>query len=160
MKTLSLQVLFLAILGTCHSMSAASAGDFTGQWTGTGTMTTRTMGTGTPPTTTDCGSIEIDIDQQPDHITIQKYSASCGYTSSDWGPDVMTINNGKISEDGEEDGTFDGTTLLTNQPDMDVIYAFNLKLIVGSDGKPVLESYYGVKNYIGASVIEANLTKK
>ena len=106
-----------------------------------------------------CTKVEIDLDQQPGTLTVKRYHSDCGLYGSTWGPDVMTIKDGKVFEGEDEVGTLTGDTLMTISHDGGTDYAFNLKLIQLPDGTSKLETYYGVRNGTGAIATEADLTK-
>lgn len=131
-----------------------AVGDFSGHWTADKGTVSSNLGL-----RSDCTKVELDIAQTADKLTVRKYKSDCNLFGSSWGPDEMTLKDGKVYEDGDEVGTITGDTLMTIAPSGTVAYAFNLKLVKGADGQPVLESYYGVKNATGAIATEANLTK-
>lgn len=136
---------------------AAEPVNFSGHWSGPGTLTMKNPFTGTE--TSPCSKIEITIEQLPTQLTIQRYNAQCEKMGSDWGPNIMEIRDDKIFEDDEETGTLIGNILKTLQYSGSVAYAFNLLLkdVSETEPAPVLESYYGVKNMMGTIVIEGNL---
>lgn len=106
-----------------------------------------------------CTRVEIIIEQDEKSVKTLKYDAQCGTLGSKWGPIQQDIENGKVFEAGVEVGTIDDTTLLTTSVDGTVQYAYNLRLVRGQNGEPLLQSYYGTKNFIGAIVTEATLSK-
>ncbi len=130
------------------------AADFSGHWVGTGTMYQKPILVGNP-TQSPCSKIEVWIEQTPQTITNRRYHATCGNIDSDWGPDVMQIQNGKVIDQGEEIGTYDGNKLITITEDGGVSYAFNLQ-VNGQGPTRTLHSYYGTRNGVGSAVIEAN----
>ncbi len=150
-----IQNLWLAIvLG--FGMSQAHAVDFSGHWTGSGTMTQKDPFTGAH--TSPCSLVDIQLEHLTDSLTIRHYHAICGQIDSDWGPSKMEIRGTKVYEGDEETGTLEGDTLLTDESGSGTDYAFNLRLKTPEAGKtPVLESYYGVRNAVGVIVIEGNL---
>lgn len=150
----SLLALTLALAPTL-----AGAVNFSGVWTGTGTMTQASpfLGNKSSP----CSLVEVALEHLPNKLTIQHYHAICGTTDSDWGPSSMEIRGEKTFENDTETGTLIGDTLKTIANDGGVEYAFNLRLKAVPDGqRPVLETYYGVRNMAGAIVIEGNLEPK
>src|SRR4051794_8689228 len=105
-----LSVLAFAVPALGHS-DERDAANFSGHWTGSGRITTHNSFNGT--THGPCSLIELTIEHLPAQITIQRYHAVCANLSPDWGPHVMEVRGGKIFEDGEETGTFDGDILKT-----------------------------------------------
>ena len=141
---------FLAI---AHATPAFAAG-FSGHWTATTGTVSSNVGLHST-----CTQISIDITEAPGQLTISRYHSECSYFGSNWGPDVMTIKEGKVFEGEDEVGTISDDTLLTVSQDGGAAYAFNLKLLKNADGSETLQSYYGVRNSTGAIATEANLTK-
>lgn len=148
---------FLSLFFTTLTYAAEPA-NFSGHWSGSGTLTMKNPFTGSE--TSPCSKIEITIEQLPTQLTVQRYNAQCEKLGSDWGPHVMEIRDEKIFEDDEETGTLIGNLLKTLQYSGGVAYAFNMLLKDANETQatPVLESYYGVKNMVGTIVIEGNLT--
>ena len=131
--------------------------NFSGHWKGAGLMSD-TQGNKTP-----CSEIEIVIRQTPDSMKIELYNAQCGQLNSNWGPYVMGLKNGKVfdGEDDEQIGEIRGNIMKTLSGSS-IQYAFNLRLNEAPLNKepktaPTLDSYYGVRNALGAIVIEGNL---
>ena len=124
--------------------------NFSGHWKGAGLMSD-TKGNKTP-----CSEVEIVIRQTPDSMKIELYNAQCGQLNSNWGPYVMGLKNGKVFEEDEQIGEIQGNIMKTLSGSS-VQYAFNLRLNEASKTPPTLDSYYGVRNALGAIVIEGNL---
>lgn len=151
MKTIS-GILFLGF--TSFSVSAFAVANFTGHWVSNSGKVSSNVGLGA-----NCTKIEIIIEQTETEIVTKKYHSTCGFFGSDWGPNTMQIQNGKVFENGDEVGYVNDTTLISITPDVNVLYAFNLKLTQTADGKPAVQSYYGVKNGVGAIATEGILEK-
>lgn len=144
----------LFLLPLLFSSPAWAVGDFSGHWLATSGKISSNIGLkGT------CSKVEIIIEQTPDNLHTEKYSAKCSLFDSDWGPIDQTIRNGKVFEGDEEVGTITEDTFKTMAPDGNVSYAYNMKLIRNADGSFSMDSYYGTGNGFGAIVIEATLQK-
>lgn len=155
MKTAAWIAVGIAVLTSLSASDEALAGQWT---TKSGFMTTQTHDTSKK---TPCSLIELTInlqlDQTPARITIDRYHAICDRLTSEWGPAVLDIEDGKVFENGKRMGTFDGETLLVRERGGGALYAFMLKLTPEADGKQSLETYYGVKHAAGTLVIEGTL---
>jgi hypothetical protein len=155
--------LVLAVPGFSFASVAAESGssetvNFSGDWNGTGQLI------GTNGSKTACSKIRIKIDHQvstnPQLLTVKVYDATCGYFGPEWGPYPFEIRDGKVFEDGEETGTLEGNLFKSLQASGGVQYAFNMKLVAGvQPSDDVLRSYYGVRNGLGAMVIEGDLKR-
>jgi hypothetical protein len=133
--------------------TAWADGDFSGHWEAHDGKVSSNVGL-----KGDCSLIQIDLEQTADSLIIKKYHSVCTISGTTWGPIREDIKDGKVYENGELAGTFDGTTLKTTMPDGSVVYAVNLRLEKDpTTGAPVLRSYYGVQNIIGAIAEEAVL---
>jgi hypothetical protein len=150
MKTITLASGFAAFLLFPLLSLGASPVNFSGHWKGPGIMSD-TKGNKTP-----CSEIEIVIRQTPDSMKIELYNAQCGQLNSNWGPYLMSLKNGKVFEDDEQIGEIQGNIMKTLSGSS-VQYAFNLRLNESPKTTPTLDSYYGVRNALGAIVIEGNL---
>ncbi len=122
-------LLFFGVLTI--SISSFAVVDFNGHWkSSTGMMTT------SKDQKTPCTNIEIVMKQEEGEIV--------------------------FNVDHEEIGTLKGDTLITSEAIGGAVYAFNLKSKIENENEnenenPVLQSYYGTKNLLGAIVIEGNL---
>ncbi len=114
----------------------------------------------------DCSSIEIKFSEKINEedksteLDVDRYNAKCKNIGSEWGPLKFKIKNGVVINDGEEVGTFDGEIFKTLMPDGNAQYAFNFRIVKENDKVVKINSYYGVKNMLGATVIEGELLKK
>lgn len=148
MKTLFLFLLFSL---QAHAKPVAN---FTGHWVATSGKVSSQL----PGLSGKCSHVEIIIEQSETQITTKIYKANCNLFSSEWGPIVQEIRDGKIYEGSDEIGTIDETKMLSIFTSGGVQYAYNLRL--GSDGQaPYLDSYYGVRGSVGAIVVEARMQK-
>jgi hypothetical protein len=152
--------LILVVSAFVLSFAAAAAEpvNFSGDWTGTGQLTTSNG------MKSACSKVRIKIEHQaasdPQLLTVKVYDATCAYISPEWGPYPFEIRGGKVFEEGEETGTLDGNLFKSMQTSGGVQYAFNMRLVSGSQPTDdVLRSYYGVRNGLGAIVIEGDLQR-
>ncbi|MGE3260300.1 MAG: hypothetical protein AB7K68_00830 [Bacteriovoracia bacterium] len=143
----------LFLLAALVSTPAFAVGNFSGHWLTTTGKINSTVGI-----KGDCSKIEIVIEQKEGLLLTKQYRANCGTYDSNWGPVAQTIRDGKVfegeGEDEEQVGTITDTTLITVSRSGGVSYAYNLKLHPQPDGSVLLQSYYGVKNAVGAIAIE------
>jgi hypothetical protein len=151
MKKIASISCLLSALVFLPSPAKAAVADFSGHWVADKGTVSSNVGLHS-----ECSAVTIDIEQTSTKLTVKQYKSECALFGSTWGPSEMTLKDGKVFEDGEEVGTISGDTLITISPSGTAAYAFNLKLIKGDDGQSVLESYYGVKNGVGAIATEAN----
>ena len=118
--------------------------DLNGTWSGKGQLAD-SKGNKSP-----CESIEFSIKQKDQSLVVEHYHAKCQMLDSDWGPLSFEIKNGEVYNDGDRVGTFDGHLFKTLMPDGGVEYAFNFEIT----SQNTMQIYYGVRNPIGAMVIE------
>lgn len=151
--------LLTAFLLLSSSALAAPVADFSGHWIVHGGTVRSNVGL-----KGECSQIELKIEQTATLLRTQLYKADCGNYSTHWGPVDQFIRDGKVYEgEGEEEeevGTISGDTLLTLARSGSVVYAYNLKLHPTADGSKTLQTYYGVKNAIGAIAIEGMAEKQ
>lgn len=135
------------------STPAFAVANFSGHWIATTGKVNSTVGI-----KGDCSKIELDIEQNQTVVRTKIYKADCGTYSSHWGPVDQFIKDGKVyegeGEDEEQVGTISEDTLITVSREGSVAYAYNLKLQKKPDGSFALQTYYGVKNAVGAIAIE------
>ena len=132
------------------SLALASVADFTGTWVGKATITSTFGVKGS------CSSLEIDIRQTATAIVVTRYHAACDLMDTDWGPSTMQIKGGKLIEDGEEVGSIDESTMVSNAADSGVLYILNLKKISDTE----IDSTYGTKNAVGTISVDGPLKRK
>jgi hypothetical protein len=138
-------------LASFAAQAAQPLYNLSGRWKGAGT-TTDSRGTSQP-----CGNIEIVIEQTDKKFDIVSYKAACSWLQPDWGPWKTEIEGTKLMEDGEQVGEFTDD-ILKMWTGGGASYAMNFRYIPsGDDGTPTLRSYYGVRNLVGAIVIEGDL---
>jgi len=145
---------FLLTFTNAASANAEGIANFSGHWIASVGKVSSNVGL-----SSNCSRVEIIIEQSDTAILIKKYNAECAMFGSSWGPVSMEIKGTKVFENGEEVGHISADTLITISQEPSAAYAFNLKLISDASGKPIMESYYGVKNGVGAIATEANLAK-
>ena len=150
MKTL----IFVSTFAFSFSSSSWAVVNFTGHW-----MTTSGTVSSNVGFHSDCKKIEIVIEQTDTQFLTKTYHSECGLMGSDWGPDTMQLQGNKVFQYGGEVGSISDDTLLSDSPDSGVDYAWNLKMIVGDDGQPAVQTYYGVQNGVGAFATEGILHK-
>lgn len=134
-------------LGLSH---LSFAQDLSGAWSGTGQWVDD-KGSKTP-----CTLIEVSFKQGDQNLVVEKLHAKCGQLESDWNPLTFEIKGTKVYNDGDEVGTFDGHIFKTLMPDSGTDYAFNFEIT----GPNTLQIYYGVRNAVGAMVIEGETQRK
>ena len=149
------KLLLITLLSTpFHFAHAANTANFSGHWLATTGKLSSTVGF-----KADCTHVEIIIEQNETSLVTKLYKADCGMYSPSWGPVTQTIHEGKVFEGEDEVGTISSDTLMTLSRSGTAEYAYNLKLIQGADGKPVMETYYGARTSAGAMVVEGNLER-
>ncbi|MEI8346397.1 MAG: hypothetical protein WCG27_02950 [Pseudomonadota bacterium] len=130
------------------------AADLSGTWQGPGEVTF-SFGKKMP-----CSKITIRINHGPHQLMVSSYQARCGLLQPDWGPRPFDLADGKVYEDGEQIGTFDGHLFKTLATATGVQYAFNFKVNDDQNGNPeTLQTYYGTRNLSGAVVVEGVLKR-
>jgi hypothetical protein len=155
-RTYRLPMKTIALITTLLLSSSAFA-DFAGHWITHNGSITDIQGK-----KTSCSKIEITMSQVGTKLTTETYSSVCGIMTSDWGPDPMTIQDGKVLNlDGDEIGTLQDNTLQTEEPISSVLYRFDLTLAPATAEQPAdkMHSVYGVKNFLGTMSIEGDLER-
>ena len=130
--------------------SKATLADFSGTWVGLGSVTS-TFGVKGK-----CSSLEIEIQQTPNELRVNRYHAACDLLDTDWGPSSQQIRDGKLYESGEEVGSIYGTSAVSSAADSGVLYILNLKKVSDTE----LNVTYGTQNFVGTITIEGPLHRK
>lgn len=146
----------LIVLAFWLRAAAADANlmDFSGDWVGTSGQVKSDFGL-----SSSCSKIEIEIRQSEGLLLTEKYISTCDQFGSSWGPVREVIRDGRVYEGQQEVGTFDGQNLITKSQDGSISYLYNLRMSMGRDGQPRLQSVYGVQNYLGTATTEGELVR-
>jgi len=91
---------------------------------------------------------------------VNSYQARCSLLQPDWGPSDFDIHDGKVYQNGQQIGTFDGHLFKTMVSGSTVPYAFNFKVNDDTTGNPTtMQTYYATRNASGAIAVEGLLKR-
>lgn len=150
------QIRFSSVTFACAftlvSTVAFARANFSGHWVAQSGSVSSNVGLSSK-----CSKVEIVIEQSETSLVTKKYESTCDLYGSTWGPVQEDFIGDQVLEQGTPVGKITDDTLITVAPDGTAEYAFNLRLKKDASGEVVLESYYGVRNSVGAIATEAIL---